>query len=218
MKKMLIFAIILACAMKNISLAQLTPKQHTRLVAAARWLGQHHLRYCQDWTPPGESREWEMDCSNTARYLYRIALGKELPRTASDQYYTLKQKNLVTDAPLTENGDVDTAKLLGMLRSGDLLFWEWTYNIKRTPPVSHVMIYLGQTKNGVPKMTGSSSRTNGGGVHIFNFDPNAPSGGVKNFFGNYIRKGRFVGFGRPFAAPDTPILASNKKTQDTVNE
>ncbi|MFZ5807224.1 MAG: NlpC/P60 family protein [Verrucomicrobiota bacterium] len=182
-------------------MAQLTPEQHKQLVDTARWISRYRIRYSQDWTPPGENREWTMDCSNTARYLYKKVLGTDIPRTASDQYYELSRKHKITPAPLMEDGSVDTEKLLGMLRSGDLLFWEWTYNIKRRPPISHVMIYLGKTKNGTPKMVGSSSaswgeKTRSGGVDVYVFDPNASMGGVKNFWGHYVRRGRFVGFGR----------------------
>jgi hypothetical protein len=183
-------------------MAQLQPDQHQRLVATVRWLAREGVGYGESWLFPGEDRPWVMDCSNTTRYLYRRALGIELPRTASDQYYTLYRQGRITPAPVTSDGTVDTTALLGQLRSGDLLFWEWTYNIKRTPPVSHVMIYLGRTAEGVPKMAGSSTRGQGettqrGGVDVYTFDPNAPMGGVKNAFGQYVRKARFVGFGRP---------------------
>lgn len=182
--------------------AQLRPEQHKALVDTVRWLGQEGVGYGEAWRLPDQTGVWDMDCSNTVRYLYRRVLGVELPRTASDQYWTLSQQGRITDAPVLSDGTVDTTALLGQLRSGDLLFWEWTYNIKRTPPVSHVMIYLGRTANGTPKMAGSSSASLGetakrGGVDVYDFDPNAPMGGVKSLFGGYSHKARFVGFGRP---------------------
>ena len=182
--------------------AQLTPQQHQKLVETARWLGSKRLGYASRWTPPGESKAWIMDCSNTTRYLYQSALHKTLARTASDQFYDLSQQSRITLAPLRIDGSVDTAKLLKMMRSGDLLFWEWTYNIDRRPPITHVMIYLGTTANGSPKMAGSASSSMGeasgsGGPDVYNFDPNSPMGGVKGVFGRYIHKARFVGFGRP---------------------
>lgn len=193
--------------------AQLSPAQHKQLVETSRWLAKCGIGYNQQWCPPGEEERWLMDCSNTVRYIYRKALGRTLPRVASSQYYVLKQENLVTQAPRREDGAVDTEKLFEQLRSGDLLFWEWTYNIKRTPPVSHVMIYLGKTRSGVPKMVGAvvSSRgevTKSGGIDVYPFDPNAPCGGVKNFFGQYVKRGRFVGFGRPFQKPEVEEIAS----------
>lgn len=185
--------------------AQLSSGEHSNLVRTSRWMAEQGIGYNRPWSPPSFPKGQRMDCSNTSRILYRLALGKVLPRTASDQYYTLKLEGRVVEAPLLEGGqagEVDTRALLGQLRSGDLLFWEWTYNIKRRPPITHVMVYLGQTAEGVAMMAGSQSggrgeRTSKGGVDVYRFDPNAPMGGVKDFWGNYIHKARFVGYGRP---------------------
>jgi cell wall-associated NlpC family hydrolase len=182
--------------------AQLTPEQHSKLVETCRWLGTQRISYNQTWTPPGRSQPWgAMDCSNTTRYIFHAAFGIKIPRTASDQYYELLQKGRITPAPRRPDGSVDTDALVKNLRSGDLLFWEWTYNIKRRPPITHVMVYLGRTADGTPKMAGSSSsgrgeRTYNGGVDVYVFNPNAPSGGVRNIFGGYSRVGRFVATGR----------------------
>ena len=43
--------------------------------------------------------------------------------------------------PVEANGKVDSEKLFGEMRSGDLLYWEWTYDVPRDPPISHVMVY-----------------------------------------------------------------------------
>jgi cell wall-associated NlpC family hydrolase len=202
--------------------AQLKPEQHRTLVDTVRWMANEGVGYGESWRLPDQSAPWVMDCSNTSRYLYQRVLGIELPRTASGQYWTLSQQGRITDAPVRSDGTVDTTALLGQLRSGDLLFWEWTYNIQRTPPVSHVMIYLGRTADGTPKMAGSSSRGLGetskrGGVDVYNFDPNASMGGVKNMFGDYVRKARFVGFGRPLKAvrpgPETAGSETSAKPQ-----
>lgn len=194
--------------------AQLTTDQHKKLVDVARWMGKLGIRYSQQWQPPGEKSSWVMDCSNTARYIYRKAFGKNLPRTASDQYYELSLQKRITLAPRTADDAVDTAALLKMLRSGDLLFWEWTYDIKRRPPITHVMVYLGQTSKGTPKMAGSAcsargERTRSGGVDVYTFDPNEPSGGVRGFFGNYVKRGRFVGFGRPIVSDPVETNSSS---------
>lgn len=199
--------------------AQLRPDQHQSMVSTVRWLAAEGVGYAESWRFPGEPKAWVMDCSNTTRYLYRRALGIELPRTASDQYYTLKQQGKITDAPVLADGSIDATALLGQLRSGDLLFWEWTYNIKRTPPVSHVMIYLGRTADGTAKMAGSSTRGQGettkrGGVDVYTFDPNAPMGGVRNAFGQVVRKARFVGFGRPLQQlRPTPDVAGAEESR-----
>lgn len=198
-----LFCILLALLLPALpARAQLTPQQHQKLVETSRWLGAKKLGYACRWIPPGEMQPWVMDCSNTARFIYQAALHKTLPRTASDQFYELAQQGRITLAPTRIDGSVDTVKLIKMMRSGDLLFWEWTYNIERRPPITHVMIYLGTTGNGRPKMAGSASRamgeaSDGGGPDVYNFDPNESMGGVRNAFGGYIRKARFVGFGRP---------------------
>ncbi len=178
--------------------AQLTPEQHQSLVRTSQDIARRGLRYSARWNPPGEARPWIMDCSNTARWVYKSALGKELPRTASDQYVALLEQGRITPAPRQRDGSVDLERLFGMLRSGDLLFWEWTYNTKRSPPITHVMIYLGRTANGVHKMFGANSRSQGelsgtrGGPDVYIFDPRKPMGGVRG-----PQDGRFVAFGRP---------------------
>jgi cell wall-associated NlpC family hydrolase len=188
--------------------AQLTRPQFDELMEVTRWISSHEIDYRESCRLPGESEEWTMDCSNTVRYLYKRALGIELPRVASGQYWVLDQEGLVTHARYLDNGLVDTSHLFRHLASGDLLFWEWTYDIKRTPPITHVMIYLGTNSEGQPMMVGSSSRKDGG-VGVYTFDPNAPMGGVRHFFGGWKHKARFVGFGRPLHADRTRLVAKN---------
>lgn len=189
------------------SWGQLTPEQHTRLVKYSRWLGSQNIDYNENWLPPNQSQSWVMDCSNTSRYIYETVFGIHLPRVASDQYVCLEKAGRVHYAPLRPDGSIDTPCLLGELRSGDLLFWENTYNVKRDPPVSHVMIYLGQTAEHVPMMVGSSSgmageHSNHGGVDVYVFRPNARCGGTSTLFGLVsLERGKFVGFARPIIQP-----------------
>ncbi|GAB4239253.1 MAG: hypothetical protein OHK005_00520 [Candidatus Methylacidiphilales bacterium] len=191
-------ALGLALSVAERGLGQLTPEQHQNLVRTSQDLARRGLRYSARWLPPGEAKPWIMDCSNTARWLYKSALGKDLPRTASDQYVALMEQGRITPAPKRRDGSIDLERLFGQLRSGDLLFWEWTYNTKRTPPITHVMVYLGRTANGVHKMFGANTRSQGelsgtrGGPDIYIFDPRKPMGGVRG-----PQDGRFVAFGRP---------------------
>lgn len=187
--------------------AQLTRPQFDSLMEVTRWISSHEINYRESVRLPGEEEDWTMDCSNTVRYLYKKALGIDLPRVASGQYWVLDQEGLVTPAAYLDDGRVDSNRLFNQLASGDLLFWEWTYDIKRTPPVSHVMIYLGTDSGGRHMMVGSSSRRDGG-VGIYQFDPNSPMGGVRNFLGGWKHKARFVGFGRPLQADRTNLLVS----------
>ncbi|MDD5262343.1 MAG: NlpC/P60 family protein [Methylacidiphilales bacterium] len=206
--------------------AQLSPAQHTLLVDKVRELTHQHIAYSENWVPPQSQEAWMMDCSNTARYIYWSVFGIKLPRVASDQYYDLKLAGKITYAPRFADGKVDRDALLAQLRSGDLLFWEWTYDIDRRPPITHVMIYLGRTADGTPKMVGSATRARGeltrsGGVDIYEFDPNANMGGVKNFWGDTVRRAQFVGFGRVFkqesSANTIPQLAMNPPRAIPVN-
>ena len=182
--------------------AAATPEQHQKLVETCRWLAAQNLAYSQSWQPPGHPYVITMDCSNTIRYIVWKVFGINLPRTASDQYVVLQKKSKVRPVPCRADGSVDQDRLLTSMRSGDLLFWEWTYNVPRDPPISHVMIYLGRKKNGQAMMAGSSQRHDGergGGVDVYAFDPNAPCGNAKNFFNFVTHRGRLVAYARPTA-------------------
>lgn len=178
------------------------PEQHQKLVQTCRWLSQQDLSYAQSWQPPGHPYVITMDCSNTVRFIVWKVFGFDLPRTASDQYLFLQKRGKVKAVPVGGGGKVDTQKLMAEMRSGDLLFWEWTYDVPRDPPISHVMIYLGQKKGGEAMVAGSSQRMDGergGGVDVYAFDPNASCGNAKNFFNFVTHRGRLVAFARPAA-------------------
>jgi cell wall-associated NlpC family hydrolase len=146
-----------------------------------------HIPYNGGFTPPGSTKTWAMDCSNTARWLYLSAAGYELPRTASDQYEKLRAARRLWKVNASSTG------WRSRLRPGDLLFWENTYRPKRKPPITHVMVYLGRNPDGSMRMAGSQGSK---GVDIYTFRPEAPHGGY-NWFLWFRRTGRFVAFGRP---------------------
>lgn len=184
--------------------AAITPEQHQKLIETCRWLSQQNLAYGQSWQPPGHPYIITMDCSNTVRFIVWKVFGLNLPRTASSQYVQLKRKEKVKPVPLQADGRVDSSQLLAEMRSGDLLFWEWTYNVPRDPPISHVMIYLGRKKDGQAMIAGSSQRGDGergGGVDVYTFDPNASAGNARNFFNFIMHRGRLVAYARPTAQP-----------------
>lgn len=137
-----------------------------------------------------------MDCSNTARWLYREAAGVELPRTASDQYESLRVAGKLWETPRPDASRPDRLDrfLATRLQPGDLLFWENTYRPVRQPDITHVMIYLGRDASGRLLMAGSQSSQ---GVSIYRFDPHATKGGYSAWFGLVRRHGRFVAYGRP---------------------
>jgi cell wall-associated NlpC family hydrolase len=168
--------------------AQMTRQELAgRFEAEARALSAAGVEYGEAWTPPGQMQPWVMDCSNTVRWFYAEALGKALPRTASDQYEALRSQGR-----LCRVGGLNPFALNG-LKPGDLLFWENTYRPKRQPPVTHVMVYLGRDASGQMVMAGSQGSR---GVDVYTFDPARPMGGY-NWFLWFKKKGRFVAYGRP---------------------
>lgn len=183
----------------------LVRKAQLKLRDVAISLARHDIDYNQKWRPPGEKKPWVMDCSNTSRYLYQAAVGLEIPRTASSQYWVLDNEKLVWRVPKDSEGRPSKTYLDKHLQVGDLLFWEHTYKPVREPPVTHVTVFMGRNKKGEWIMAGSQSRQHGeltddiGGPDLYVFNPHANSGGYSTFLGINKIKGRFVGFGRPLA-------------------
>jgi cell wall-associated NlpC family hydrolase len=177
-----------------------------KFLCEARSLGDRGIDYDDDWRPPGERSAWVMDCSNTSRWLYKSVTGINLPRTASDQYYYLHQQGKAWDVPKTDYGLPDVAYLQHNLKPGDLLFWENTYKPERSPPITHVMVFLGTNERGEWIMAGSQSSRGGehnrrdGGPDVYIFRPSQPCGGWSSWFGMNRHVGRFCAFGRPLEA------------------
>ncbi|MDE1171333.1 MAG: LysM peptidoglycan-binding domain-containing protein [Verrucomicrobium sp.] len=181
-----------------------------KFIDETRAVAKQGVSYNERWMPSGLGLEtakgWVMDCSNTARYLYKKVAGIDLPRTASDQYAALKEKGLAWTAPK----ELDA--LEQKLEVGDMLFWENTYNSHRNPPVTHVMIYLGKNKKGEWLMAGSQQgsgfyNTSGSGPDIYVFKPNRAAGGYSTNLGFTHVKGRFRFYGRPLLQKDTAPTA-----------
>jgi len=185
-----------------------------RFLQAARDLGNRDIEYNESWRPPGESHSWDMDCSNTARYIYKVTTGIQLPRTASDQYYYLHLQNKAWDVPQTSSGFADCNFLRENLKPGDLLFWENTYRPERQPPITHVMVYLGKNSKGEWIMAGSQTGRGGehnrshGGPDIYVFDPTRPCGGYTTWLGMVHHQGRFCAYGRPLEADKAKLAVA----------
>ncbi|HEY8965555.1 MAG TPA: LysM peptidoglycan-binding domain-containing protein [Candidatus Methylacidiphilales bacterium] len=181
-----------------------------RFLAETKVLAAQGIGYDRDWTPPGEGEAWDMDCSNTSRYLYKKVAGISMSRTASDQYYDLHQQGRAWDVPLDAESVPDVAWLESHLRVGDLLFWQNTYKPRRDPAITHVMIYLGKNNRGQWLMAGSQTaggffNTSGSGPDVYVFKPTATVGGYYKNLGFTHVPGRFVAFGRPLAVPQAPV-------------
>lgn len=185
-----------------------------RFLQEARALGDRGIEYDEDWRPPGESHAWTMDCSNTARYLYKVTTGIELPRTASDQYYYLHLQDKAWDVPQASNGFADCNFLRQNLKPGDLLFWENTYKPERQPPITHVMVFLGTNDKGQWIMAGSQTTRGGehnranGGPDIYVFNPTQPCGGYSTWLGFVHHQGRFCAYGRPLEADKSKLAVA----------
>ncbi|MCE0482615.1 MAG: LysM peptidoglycan-binding domain-containing protein [Methylacidiphilales bacterium] len=188
----------------------------SRFLQQARALADRDIDYDEEWRPPGEAHAWAMDCSNTARYLYKVTAGIQLPRTASDQYYYLHLQDKAWDVPETDNGYADCNYLREHLKPGDLLFWKNTYRPERQPPITHVMIFLGTNARDQWIMAGSQTSRGGehnradGGPDIYIFDPTKPCGGYTTWLGLVHHRGSFCAYGRPLEAdPAKLAVASN---------
>lgn len=164
--------------------AQPSPRE---LESTSSWLASQKIKYANAWVPPNEITAWSMDCSNTARWLYRNLWDQELPRTASAQYEYFRKFGKFSKAK------PDAQRLAEQLKPGDFLFWINTYKPTRKPPITHVMVYLGKDAQGKMWMTGAQ---NSRGVGIYEFRPKAKMGGYRWFLW-FRREGRFIGFARP---------------------
>lgn len=174
--------------------------QKQELIRFARDMGSKKIKYAETWQPPDQKETWVMDCSNTVRYIYNRFFGKKLPRIALDQY-NLAVKTGKFFPAYSEGSEIDTEELIRNLRTGDVLFWENTYNVNRNPPVSHVMVYLGKNKSNRMKMFGAGSRGTGeqttdGGLDVYVFDPNRKMGCVKDDSGKCVLDSKFLGYAR----------------------
>ncbi len=133
-----------------------------------------------------------MDCSGTIHYLLEQAGLKDVPRDSAGFYTWVWQQGRF-QAVVSSNPDTFE---LARLKPGDLLFWTGTYDIKRDPPVTHVMIYLGTNRlTGRRVMVGASDgRTFNDeplyGVSVFDFKIPAGSDHAGGDTGS-----RFIGYG-----------------------
>jgi peptidoglycan DL-endopeptidase CwlO len=162
------------------------PPAVRRLLARALALTKLNLAYQYGSSDPAGGG---MDCSGAIYYLLQQAGVKDAPRDSSEMYrwvWTQGKFQAVVSS------SADTFEL-ARLRPGDLLFWTGTYDVKRDPPVTHVMIYLGiNRQTGRRVMMGASEgrRFNGVsryGVSVFDFTiPREETSGPQS---------RFIGYG-----------------------
>lgn len=109
--------------------------------------------------------EGGLDCSGAMKFLLSDIGFRDMPRTSYEQYAWLRQARTLRHAkaiPEQMGGRKG-------IKPGDLIFWGGTYNSGHK--VSHVMIYLGQGRDGTHYMFGARGKNktglNGSGVDIF---------------------------------------------------
>jgi hypothetical protein len=166
------------------------PPDVKRLIDHALALTTLHLKYQYGSSDP---KNGAMDCSGTVYFLLNQAGLKNVPRDSSEMYQWVW-----TDSHFhaVNSSSLDSFEF-SRLKPGDLLFWSGTYDIKRDPPVTHVMIYLGiNQQTGRRVMMGASEgRQFDGksryGVSVFDFTLPHKSGSDDS-------PSRFLGYG---AAP-----------------
>ncbi|MCC5813826.1 MAG: C40 family peptidase [Leptospira sp.] len=196
----ILFVLSLFSFSNDVMSGGISKSQKQELIRFARDMGSKNIKYAEKWHPPDQSSAWVMDCSNTARYIYQRFFHFNLPRTSLDQYELAVKNGNFHSAVETESG-IDSSKLANELRTGDILFWENTYNVNRNPPISHVMVYLGKNKSNRMKMFGAGSKGTGeqttdGGLDVYVFDPNRKMGCVRDSSGNCLIDSKFLGYAR----------------------
>lgn len=143
------------------------PTQVQALITQALKLASLDLTYIYGSANP---QAGGMDCSGTINYLLAEMGAKNVPRDASGLYTWVEKKGHLYSV---QNNNFTSPEFKD-LKPGDLLFWSGTYQVKRNPPVTHVMLYLGKNSDGKPLMFGASDgRTYLGiqrwGVSVFDF-------------------------------------------------
>lgn len=133
-----------------------------------------------------------MDCSGAVHYLLEEVGYKDLPRP-SDGFYRWVWE---ADEFHAVNGHTFDSFEWSELTPGDLVFWTGTYAVdsNRDPAISHVMIYLGEDRDGRKYVFGASDgrRYRGErrpGVGLFDFNLPPPPDGSGTLQANFIGYG-----------------------------
>lgn len=162
---------------------QLSPQVQS-LISAAINLSKQNLAYHFGSDNP---KTGGMDCSGTMYFLLKTLGMNDVPRQADQFYKWVWQKGHF----FAVNSHHFNTFEFSQLKPGDLLFWTDTYQVDRDPPITHVMLYLGQDKNGMPLMFGASQGFSMDNQHIRGvniFDFRVPTGHTAS-------RARFIGYG-----------------------
>jgi peptidoglycan DL-endopeptidase CwlO len=156
------------------------PPKVQQLLNSALELTTRNLDYKYGSADPSNGG---MDCSGFVYFVLKQSGVEDVPRDSSEQYVWLRRAGKFE--PVV--GQKDDSFEFDNLKPGDLLFWTGTYAIKRDPPITHAMIYLGrEKKTGARVMVGASDgRTYQSqqrfGVSVFDFKmPRADKGELED--------------------------------------
>lgn len=116
----------------------------------------------------GDPARGGLDCSGFVQTVFRRAYGIELPDEAGKQYLYLREHGKVWDAT--------TGWSPKDLQPGDLIFWSGTAETKRSSPITHVMIYMGERQMAGAQNAGKRLNAPGHGVGFFPFRASPPTG------------------------------------------
>lgn len=171
-----------------------SPRTQT-LISDALNLSKRRLRYQYGSADPNNGG---MDCSGTIYYLLKGYQQKQIPRQSDQMYRWVKKKGKFYPVKSRRFN----AKEFSHLKPGDLLFWTGTYPVKRKHQITHVMLYLGKSKQGNRLMFGASNgRTykykRNHGVSVFDF-----------YLPSLKSKSRFIGYG---CIPNVNCASKNTK-------
>ncbi len=139
------------------------------LLGVIRDRAEHISRFGLPYVFGGDHpNEGGLDCSGAMKFLLSDIGFKDMPRTSYDQYAwlrkarTLRHSKSIPDQMGGRKG----------IKPGDLIFWGGTYDSGHK--VSHVMIYLGQGRDGTHYMFGARGKNktglHGSGVDVFELE------------------------------------------------